>query len=90
MERVIFKYKFQLAHRFTLELPKGAKFLHAGMQTMTAQMWLAVPYGADDVVLHNFSVLGTGSVFETDQVLEFTHLQTFFDQQYVWHLYGDL
>ena len=58
-QSTIYKYPFQFLREFTLQMPKGAKILHVGMQHGEPCIWALVDDGAK-LEPRNFAIRGTG------------------------------
>lgn len=84
----IYKYPLRIADRQVLEVPVGARFLHAAFQGSTLCAWFRVntERGLRASVIH---IYGTGHPIENADNL--THLATV--QQpgdaLVWHIFAD-
>lgn len=98
----IYKYPFALVDRFTLELPADARIVHVAIQpgpgepyssrsaNGTACIWAIVSPEAPQV--HRvFHIRGTGhEIGYGDHGRELTHVATFQDSPYVWHLFEEI
>jgi hypothetical protein len=87
--RTIWKYPVQPTHRFSLDLPKGAIFLHVDRQGDDAMMWFWVDSSAK-TEREDFAVVGTGQPTPDDAEGEsWWHLGTFLAHggAFVWHLF---
>ncbi len=85
MKQTIWKFPFK---EFTngicgMEMPEGAKILEVGKQRGVWCIWALVDPTAC-IEIRNFSVHGTGWEFYAEGE---THLRTFLDGDYVWHLF---
>lgn len=67
-----------------LELPVGAKFLHAECQQGRPMVWFQVKLTSEESEIRTFWLIGTGESFEAKQA---TYLKTFMQGPLVWHLY---
>lgn len=82
MRRAIFKYPVQVTFEFTLVLPKGAEVIHVDKQDGVPTMWILHDLDRE-AELRTFYVVGTGTHVPVDT----THLGTWQDPPFVWHLF---
>lgn len=88
--RTIYRYSIPIRDRFTIELPFGARFLHAECQLRApheASMWFLVDT-EQKPVKRTFAIVGTGNP-APDYINASEHLATFqmLVGAFVWHLF---
>lgn len=84
--RRVYKYHIGIHPNTTLELPLGAKFLKADVQSHEFFLWF-------EVNLNPITESRTFSVHGTGQDINSPHenwLGTFADGPYVWHVYEEI
>lgn len=88
MSCTIWKFPFEIAGEFTLDLPEYAEFLSAQIQLGEPCMWFRLDPEAK-TFKRTFRVHGTGhSVADGDEITYLATLQTSSGQrQLVWHLF---
>lgn len=79
----IYKYEFPLSDTIRIAMPEGAEILHVDLQRGVPCLWARVETGAD-LVMREFSVIGTGQEIREDGL---THVGTFQVLPFVWHLF---
>lgn len=89
---IIYKYDFGNANRnvlFDMELPRGAKFLKVAVRDETTYCWWQITergpfFDGVDTKTRTFLIIGTGWSFPSKDCV---FLETFFQKEFVWHLY---
>jgi hypothetical protein len=87
--RTIWKYPLQPSSHFSLDLPKGAEFLHVADQRGAPAMWFRVDSEAETERQH-FAVVGTGHPTPDDAEGDvWWHLGSFAMEggSLMWHLF---
>ena len=85
--KVIHKYSIQICDSFRMLLPCESEILHAGMQDGTPCMWVKLNKDEREVEERRFAIIGTGHGFGQGEPEYYEHIKTFFDRQFVWHLF---
>lgn len=75
-------YKYPLADSGLLNLPTGAKIVHCDVQRDIPTLWIEVDTVAE-LEERRFTVYGTGHPIGDNA----THVGTYFDGPFVWHVY---
>ena len=86
-ECVIYKYQFQIADEFSIEMPFEAIILHVDVQGGVPCIWAMVDPDAEKVQ-RKFRIIGTGRRHESTLAFK-PHIATFQMPPYVWHLFED-
>lgn len=81
MSRTIHKHEIKDA--FALQLPAGWKPLMVAMQGSTPRLWVELDTDDEELWEHHFQVFGTGH----DLPGFGSHIGSWIDGPYVWHLY---
>ena len=94
--KTIWKYPFTVDDRFSIDMPKGARVLHAQSQNLRMHIWALVDTGAE-IEKRWFRVYGTGheivqKIEWIDDEAEVRHIATFpmAGAQLIWHLFEEL
>lgn len=85
MKHRIWKYTFEIADSFFLSLPAGARILHAECQQGAPTLWALVDPDAE-LRARKFRIIGTGHPIDQKGL---THIATFQQQPFVWHLFEE-
>jgi hypothetical protein len=82
--KVVYKYPVHPETKSAV-LPADARLVQVGMQGDTLMLWAEHSgYPGDDMrVVRHFDVFGTGQPIPDDA----THIGTFFDGPFVWHVF---
>ena len=89
---VIHKFTLDLKEKadgvFTaeLEMPSNAKFRKVAMQANSVCIWAQLDNEVKGRKLRKFLMVGTGREFDA---CKWDYVETFFDSQWVWHLYEE-
>jgi len=65
-----------------VEMPRGARVVHIGMQSGHVTLWAIVDTGADEDVSRSFTCYGTGQ-----QIGRGDYIGTVRDGPYIWHIF---
>lgn len=85
MDSIIYKYPFQPKRPTEIRLPVGAELLKVGAAVPhEPHLWFKVPTVEGELESRTFWVYGTGEAFDDRNQ---KHVDTFFDQGYVWHVF---
>jgi len=89
--RTVYKYTLPpdvLKGNWSIELPGSAYLLSVAVQNGVICLWYEVET-EDPVSVHTFRVFGTGwEIPKFDDIRKrYYHMETFFDDPFVWHLY---
>lgn len=81
-------YKYRIDGVKHLELPEGAKVIHAAMQNNSPHIWVEYPVfvDSDDFEERRFTCYGTGFEVPDSSI----HIGSMIDEDFVWHIYEDL
>jgi len=82
--RTVWKFPFPIARQIVVQMPAGAEMLHVAEQHGTPTIWALVDPKAM-MVNHYFVLSGTGAL--VDESLNGEFIATFFQGQFVWHLW---
>lgn len=77
-----YKLEFNNIHVQEIEMPVDSKILKVHKHFITLIMWAEVDDMGTPLELRYFKIFGTGWAG-----IEGKHIDTFFDENFVWHLY---
>lgn len=79
MKRNIYKYEIPMVERFTLRIPKDARFLTIQINNGKPCMWFDFPIQEQNLgaVTREFQIVGTGEGYECDELDHMWYLGTF-------------
>lgn len=80
---VVYKYPFDVADAFVIQMPVGAQVLKVEQQNGTPTLWALVNPRAVEVT-RRFRIVGTGHPFDADRL---TFIATWQQPPFVWHLF---
>lgn len=83
MSHRIWKYPFEIADRFVLQLPQGARVLSVELQDEQPCLWAMVNAESTEE-LRRFALVGTGHLLPNGIS---TYIATFQQPPFVWHLF---
>lgn len=86
--KTIWKYQFEIVPVFGITVPKGAVVLSAQMQGDVPCLWALVDTRRE-LVARRFYLFGTGNNLP-EETTAYSHLDTFQQGPFVWHLFEDL
>lgn len=79
----VWKFTLKYDGKQTLEMPEGARIIECAMQHGVPTIW-AMVHPTAKTETRRFLFVGTGHDFDARGV---THIGTFHDVPYVWHLF---
>lgn len=86
-DSIIYKYHLKPQTKTTFELPVGSVLVAVGAAiSQQPCLWFKVPMVEGTLESRTFHVYGTGQPFDDEGL---THVGTFFDQGYVWHIFEE-
>lgn len=83
MAHRVYKFELHPSDRPIIDMPRGARLLHVGIQGASAFVWALVEVGAP-AVTRRFVLCGTGHDMPHPDA---PHVGTFFMGPLVWHLF---
>ena len=97
--KTIWKYPFRVDDRFSIDMPKGAKVVHAQSQNLRTHIWALVDTEAD-IEKRWFRVYGTGAEIvgkidwidgpDSPELISFVCTFPMAGAQLIWHLFEEL
>jgi hypothetical protein len=84
---VVWKFPIPIRDTFTIDLPIGAKVLHAEVQGRMPTMWVLLNPKAPTYP-HMFLIVGTGNPVGEEAINCCDHVATFQMPPFVWHLFA--
>ncbi len=85
----IYKYPFEIADEFTIDLPRAARILKAECQAGQPTLWAWVDPGMP-VEPVRFRLFGTGHPIDFKETGAIEHVETFQQGPFVWHLFRQI
>jgi hypothetical protein len=85
--RAIYKYPLYAPVNH-IEMPAGAKLLHAHEQHKEPHIWMEVDLEQKATIRRVFHLIGTGSPFEATSKV--SYVETVHVTPYVWHIYEEV
>lgn len=80
--KVVHKFEvFSSDNSTRIALPRDAKIVLVDNQKETIQIWVELDPASRNTVIREFKIFGTG------QSVTGTHVGSFIEGQYVWHVY---
>ncbi len=83
-ERTIYKYPLNITDEQTINLPEGAKILHAGLDPQGVPCLWAAVYPANPSIPTVIYIIGTG--WEMPKAAD-GHIGSFIQGPFVWHVF---
>jgi len=81
-------HKYEIPHQGTVNMPKGARLLHAESQLGSFFVWAIVDLDEKEEEQRDFLVIfGTGRIFDKSDLPHMRHLTTFQKDIFVWHVF---
>ena len=82
----IWKFQFEIGDIVRIDMPVGAKVLHVESQHGVPCMWALVdPHSPTQA--RDFRIFGTGHHIDSSMLELLTHVATFQQGSFVWHLF---
>ena len=83
----IFKYNVNIRGKHEVEIPKGGKIIHFGIQPSGLFIWVEHEVEQTETEMLTYRIEGTGWEFDKENMQHFKSLIT--DDGFVWHLYKE-
>lgn len=78
-------HKYRINDIDVIAIPKGAKVLHAGIQSSAMTIWAEVDTEEKELEKRQFMIFGTGHTMPNNGRLN--HISSVQDDVFVWHVY---
>jgi hypothetical protein len=86
----IYKYPISNTDKQTIQMPRGALILTAGMQENDIYLWAQV-YDNNPMADRQIEIIGTGFPIEENEAIGYlSYINTVFDGAFVWHIFERL
>ena len=82
----IYKYPFDVNDYVDLQFPKDGKILKVECQNGNPCAWVMVDTNNEDKI-RTFKIYGTGHIIRKDHIRHLTHIATFQQGSFVWHMF---